>query len=156
MKIDKSISVNIPKGVQESEKIVIMGEGHQNLEGKCGDLLVQLVYKKHHTFVKIENDLKLTIKIGLKESLLGIRYSLDHLDDSEIVIDIRGPIRHGSTRKLVGYGMPIKNREINGDLYLKISVEYPKILSEEQKKNYQRKFLNIIHFFVNDFWQRFS
>lgn len=90
--------------------------------------------KKHPIFTRDGNDLHMTMKISLKEALLGFTSTLTHLDDHEVEVTRTSITKPMSTKKIKGEGMPLHGTPSEfGDLVVKFEVVMPEKLTEEQK-----------------------
>lgn len=89
----------------------------------------------HPVFERSGNDLKTTVKITLKEALLGFTKQLKHLDGRKVNINRTGKITNpGQVDKLTGEGMPVYEMSSDhGDLIITYQVELPQKLTQEQK-----------------------
>ena len=90
--------------------------------------------KRHAVFTRDGNDLHLTMKISLKEALLGFTKTLTHLDEHEVEVTRSSPTAPMSTKRVKGEGMPLHGTPSEfGDLVVKFEVVMPAKLTEEQK-----------------------
>jgi curved DNA-binding protein len=81
-----------------------------------------------------EYDLQTTITIRLSDSLLGTQVGVPTIDGGELNLKIPPGTRHKTRMRLPGHGLPRMKGETKGDLYVIVSVNIPKQLTEEQKK----------------------
>jgi DnaJ family protein A protein 2 len=92
-------------------------------------VIIVLVEKQHDVFKRKGNDLIMEYKIPLVQALTGYSFSIKHLDGRTLVVQsTKGDvITPNEIRKIEGEGMPIyKNPMKKGDLYVVMSVEFPK------------------------------
>ena len=89
----------------------------------------------HPRFIRHDNDLILYKTISLYESISCHKISCKHLNNKTYTFSANNTIQNDNIYKLNGLGMPIKNSEKYGDLYIKFDILLPnKIdLSEQQK-----------------------
>jgi len=94
---------------------------------RAGEVIFQLETLPHAVFERAGNDLKTTVKISLKQALLGFRKTLTHLDNREIVLDRTGKItKPGEIEKVIREGMPVYEAASDkGDLIVTYQVELP-------------------------------
>ncbi|XP_077982570.1 dnaJ homolog subfamily A member 2-like [Glandiceps talaboti] len=128
VKESKILQVHVDKGMRDGQKITFRWEGDQVPGSEPGDVIIVLQQKEHDVFQRDGIDLYMSHNIGITEALCGFQFSLTHLDDRELCI--RQPagsiIEPGSTRAVVGEGMPIhKNPFEKGNLYVKFNIEFP-------------------------------
>jgi DnaJ family protein B protein 11 len=69
----------------------------------------------------------------LKEALLGFDKEIKHLDDHMVYIKKEGITQPGDVIKVTGEGMPIHQSSDKGDLFVRVDIIFPTILTEAQK-----------------------
>jgi DnaJ-class molecular chaperone len=81
----------------------------------------------HPTFERQGNDLKITIKISLRQALLGFKSEIKHLDGRRVTLNRTGKITNsGQIEKVTGEGMPVYEMSSDrGDLIITYQVELP-------------------------------
>ena len=136
------IELKIDAGAEDNHKIQYEKQGNQNKEGKQGDLIFIVKIKKHNTFERHGNNLKMSKKILLCEALTGVEMIVKRLCGKPMVIRSRSSdiIVPGTKRVIHGMGMPILNSRLFGDLIIDFEIEFPPELSA-QYKGYLRKLL---------------
>jgi DnaJ-class molecular chaperone len=104
---------------------------------RAGEVIFKLETLPHPVFERAGNDLKATVKITLKQALLGFERTLSHLDGREIIINREGKItKPGEIEKIMGEGMPVYEQSSEkGDLIVTYQVELPQKLSQEQRES---------------------
>lgn len=140
---DKTLEVNIDKGMRNGQKLMFHGEGSQLPDTEKGDVIVLVVQSQHEKFVRQEENLFMTAKISITEALCGFQLVVDHLDGRHLVIKSEpGKVyKTGDIRTVKNEGMPIyKNPFEHGHLYVKFEVEFPEnnFVSEEQLKELEK------------------
>jgi DnaJ-class molecular chaperone len=85
-KENKKLKVEIDKGAPHGEKYTMHGEGDEIPDAEPGDVIVQILEKKHKTLVIRGADLILEKEINLIEALTGVDFVLKHLDGRSIRI----------------------------------------------------------------------
>lgn len=76
-----------------------------------------------------------TFTISLKEALLGFEKRIKHLDDHEVPVS-RGTVSQpGDIIRIRGEGMPVHQTSERGDLYVKLEIKFPDILTETQRES---------------------
>ncbi|KKF97244.1 hypothetical protein CFO_g369 [Ceratocystis platani] len=124
----KMLELYIPRGSMEGEHIILEGEADQHPDQLPGNLVFTLEEESHEVFTRIGNDLAADLRITLAEALGGFsRVVLVHLDGRGIHITReRGQVLcPGEVIRVSGEGMPPKRGDTHGDLYLKVSIEFP-------------------------------
>lgn len=124
------ITVDIPSGVKDGQRLRLENQGSESPNGQAGDLYIYVSVKDHQAIERRENDLFTTVKIGVGDAALGCEVTVEH-PESDIQVDIPAGTQPGQVLRLKGKGMPSGFR--SGDFYIKVDVEIPEDLDEEQK-----------------------
>lgn len=139
-----STIVNISPGTEDKEKIVLSGCGHHYPDQHPGDVIIICNEKEHDFFERKNHDLIYHKTILLHESLLGCHFTIDYLNGKLLPISYDEIIKPDDTKMLKSYGMPIKNINDFGNLYIYFDVEFPDKLFPKQKK-YLAQILKVNH-----------
>ena len=133
----KNLLVTIPKGIQDGEKIRLIGQGKPGENGgKNGDLLIKINIEDSKQFKLKGSDLYTDLLLTPWEAALGTRASVASIDD-ETKIYIPQGIQSGERIKIPGKGY--KNGDgARGDLIAEIKVVVPKQLSEQEKAMFEK------------------
>jgi DnaJ-class molecular chaperone len=86
----------------------------------------------HPVFRRENNDLHTVLEITLKEALLGYEKEIVHLDDRKIPVKKNGVTQPGDVIKIEEEGMPKHQSSEKGDLYIRLDIKFPQILTEKQ------------------------
>ena len=131
---EKNIEVKVPQGIMEGQKIKLAGEGEAGLRGgSTGDLFIFVSVKKHQFFSRDENNLICEVSIPFVDAVLGDSIKIPVFGGKEAEIVIKAGTQSGDIAKVSGFGMPILNTSRFGDLKVKINIETPVSISQEQK-----------------------
>lgn len=125
---EKTVNVEIDKGMKHGQKIVIHGEGSQLPDTEKGDLVIVVQQLQHEKFTRQDDDLYLNIKISLTEALCGLQLVVKHLDGRDLAIShaVGQVFKPGDIKCVKNEGMPQhKNPFEHGNLYIKIDVTFP-------------------------------
>ena len=134
---DKTIQVNIPKGIQNGEKIRLIGQGKPGLNGgKNGDLLIKINLKNHPSFKLKGYDLYTDLPLSPWEACLGSSIPLITLDEETQVVVPQG-VQSGEKIKIPNKGY-ISTTGTRGDLYAEIRIMTPKSLTKEEKTIFEK------------------
>jgi len=114
--------------MRHQQKIVFSGEADQEPGYEPGDIILLLTQKEHSVFKRNGNDLIIEQSIPLIQALTGCSFCITHLDGRQLLVKTsRGDvIEPGETRVIEGEGMPIPKTSENGNLLVKINIEFPK------------------------------
>lgn len=125
---NKTITVNIPKGVDTGNRLRISGKGEAGINGgPNGDLYLEFVVDKHDYYNRDGDDIYLKVPITITEAILGTKKEIPTLFGN-----VKLTIPEGTN---TGDKQRIKGKGINkGDMYVIMDVRVPKKISKEQKK----------------------
>ena len=105
----KTFNVSIPAGINDGEKIRLIGQGKPGIDGgKNGDLLIKVKIINNDKFTLKGNDLYTTLYLTPWEAALGTRATIYSIDDGTSVYIPQG-IQTGEILKVAGKGY--KDRE---------------------------------------------
>jgi len=132
IEVDKSLTVEIPAGVDDGTRLRLSGRGGVGQRGAPpGDLYVQVRIEPHPSFTRVGNDLHHKVRIGVAEAVLGKQIDVPLVDGSSTDIDIPSGTQSGTVFRLNRQGMPRLQRRGRGDLLIEVEVEIPTDLSAE-------------------------
>ncbi|CAM5773570.1 molecular chaperone DnaJ [Bosea minatitlanensis] len=132
---ERTLSVNIPAGVEDGTRIRLAGEGEAGLRGgPAGDLYIFLSLKPHPIFQRDGADLFCRVPIGLVSAALGGEIEVPTLSGEQARVKIPEGTQTGKQFRLKGKGMSVlRSREV-GDLYIQVVVETPQKLTARQRE----------------------
>ncbi len=134
IKKQKTLSVKIPGGVDEGDRIRLTGEGEPGVNGgPPGDLYVQLHIKEHAVFQREGNDLHCEMPISFATAALGGEINIPTLDGSAS-IKVPTETQSGKVFRLRGKGIKSVRSHETGDLMCHVILETPEKLTERQKE----------------------
>jgi molecular chaperone DnaJ len=134
IKQHKTLSVKIPAGVDEGDRIRLSGEGEAGVNGgPPGDLYVQLHLKPHAVFQRDHDDLHCEMPISFTIAALGGEIEIPTLSGSA-GIRIPPETQSGKVFRLRGKGIKGVRSHAHGDLLCQMVVETPVHLTERQKE----------------------
>ena len=132
---NESVSVKIPKGVDDGTRIRLAGKGEAGSKGgSSGDLYLFVSVEPHSIFKRSEENLYYELPISIADAALGTTVEVPSIDGGKTKIKIPSGTQSGKQLRLKGKGMPILRRNINGDLYIRIITEVPTSLTKRQKE----------------------
>jgi molecular chaperone DnaJ len=134
VKRQKTLSVKIPGGVDEGDRIRLSGEGEAGVNGgPPGDLYVVCRVKPHPVFQREANDLHCEMPISITAAALGGEIEIPTLDGSA-KIRIPTETQSGKVFRLRGKGIKGVRSQVHGDLLCHVVVETPVNLTSRQKE----------------------
>ncbi len=130
----KTLSVKVPPGVDEGDRIRLSGEGEAGRNGgPPGDLYVEVRLKPHKLFDRRGSDLACEVPVSFATAALGGDVELPTLDGT-VSLKVPAGTQSGKVFRLRGKGVITVRDPRKGDLFATLSVETPVNLTDEQKK----------------------
>ena len=134
LKQHKTLSVKIPSGVDEGDRIRLSGEGEAGVNGgPPGDLYVVIHLKQHAVFQRDHNDLRCEMPISFTTAALGGEIEIPTLD-GYAKIKIPAETQSGKVFRLRGKGIKGVRASTHGDLLCHVVVETPVNLTARQRE----------------------
>jgi len=131
---EKSLSVNIPAGVEDGTRIRLAGEGEVGMRGAPpGDLYIFLSLAAHPIFKREGSDLYCRVPLPLTTAALGGTIEVPGIDGSRVRVTVPAGAQNGQPFRLRGKGMSVLRSTARGDMYVEIQVETPVNLSKRQQ-----------------------
>lgn len=124
----KVLHVHVDKGIRNGHKVEFRGEGDQIPGVMPGDVVFEIETKPHPRFQRKEDDLFYQVEIDLLTALGGGSFSVEHLDDRWLNVNIAPGevVTPGSIKVVQGQGMPSFRHHDHGNLYIQFDVKFPK------------------------------
>jgi molecular chaperone DnaJ len=133
----RRLSVKVPAGVDNDNRLRISGEGEGGLEGgRQGDLYVVLHVKDHPLFSRDGPNLLVELPITLPQAALGAEVQVPTLEGSS-GLTVPAGTQHGAVFCLRGRGLAIPSGGPRGDLYVTASLSVPTRLGRRQRELYE-------------------
>lgn len=127
------LKVTVPAGVDNGTRLRLKGRGEAGRHGGgAGDLYVVIEVAADPRFEREGADLHTTLKVGLKEALLGGRAEVP-LPDGSAVMTIPSGTQGGQIFRIRGRGMPRLSGGKPGDVLVTVQVRIPKDLSPDAR-----------------------
>ena len=133
-KVNKSIQLNIPAGIDHGQVMTMRGEGNAPVrQGVPGDLHIQVNVLAHKLFVRKEYDLYLELYLPFTTLLLGGDVEIPTLSEP-YTLSIKECTQSGTVFRIKNKGVKILRRDGYGDLIVTIKSEAPKNLDKKTKE----------------------
>jgi molecular chaperone DnaJ len=130
----KTLSVKIPSGVDQDDRIRLTGEGEAGVNGgPSGDLYVVVALKPHAVFQREGSDLHCEMPISFATAALGGEIEIPTLD-GHAAIKIPTETQTGQVFRLRGKGIKQVRGAQYGDLFCHVAIETPVKLTSRQKE----------------------
>jgi molecular chaperone DnaJ len=128
------IKLKIPPGVEDGNRLRSTGQGEAGVRGGApGDLYVIVSVKRHQVFERDGANLYCEVPISFTTATLGGEVLVPTLE-GKAQIKIPAGTQGATLFKLKGKGMPQLNRNLPGDLLVRVLVEVPTKLDGEQRR----------------------
>ncbi len=129
----KIINIQIPPGIEHGQQIRYEGMGDQSIPNlRPGDLLVNVVIRPHHTFVREGTSLIVEKNISAWDAIIGSSLNIETLDNKTLTITIPPGTQPDTILSCRGEGLPHMRTRQRGNLLIKIKVSIPKNLSQKE------------------------
>ena len=131
---ERTLSVNIPAGVEDGTRIRLGNEGEAGLRGgPAGDLYIFLSVRAHEFFQRDGADLFCKVPVSMTIATLGGEIEVPTVDGKKARVTIPEGAQAGKQFRLKSKGMPVLRSAQAGDMYIQIAVETPVNLSRRQR-----------------------
>ncbi|HEX2552482.1 MAG TPA: molecular chaperone DnaJ [Microvirga sp.] len=132
---ERTLSVNVPAGVEDGTRIRLAGEGEAGLRGgPAGDLYIFLSLQPHAFFQRDGADLFCRVPISMVTAAIGGEVTVPTIDGSDAKVKVPEGTQSGKQFRLKGKGMPVLRSRDVGDLYIQVVVETPQKLTKRQRE----------------------
>jgi DnaJ-class molecular chaperone len=118
----KTISIKLPKGVEEGARIRLAGQGQPGPGGN-GDAIVTISIQPHRFFLREGDNIRLDLPVSLDEALLGAKVKVPTVDGA-VMLSVPKGSTSGKTLRLKGKGFTGKDGQ-RGDQLVTLLVDVP-------------------------------
>ena len=133
----KRLEVKIPPNVRENSKIRMAGEGLPGRNGGSAGDLYMVVKLRLHPFFKIDgDDINSEIQITPAEAVVGSEIEIPTID-TPVKMVVPPGTQNDKILRLRGKGLPRQKKEGRGDHFVKVKINIPTAVTDEEKKLYQ-------------------
>jgi molecular chaperone DnaJ len=132
---ERSLSVNIPAGVETGTRIRLAGEGEAGLRGgPSGDLYIFIEVREHPIFQRDGVNLFCRVPISITTAALGGEVEVPTIDGGRSRVKVPVGAQTGKQMRLRSKGMPALRGAGIGDMVLELAVETPVNLTSRQRE----------------------
>jgi molecular chaperone DnaJ len=129
----RPVTVRIPAGVADGQKIKLRGRGEQSPDGgEAGDLVVTVSVRKHPVFERDGQNLRVDVPVTFVEAALGATIQVPTLGGEPVKLRVAPGTPSGRVLRVKGRGVPGKNG--TGDLLATVQVAVPSHLSDKARE----------------------
>ncbi len=126
----KPITVRIPAGVSDGQKIRLRGKGHPSPDGgEAGDLILTVNVRKHPVFERDGLNLRVTVPVTFAEAALGATIQVPTLGGDPVKLKVAPGTPSGRVLRVKGRG--VETKKGTGDLLAVVQVAVPSHLSKD-------------------------
>ena len=132
---ERTLSVNIPPGVEDGTRIRLASEGEAGIRGgPAGDLYIFLAIAGHPFFQREGADLHCRVPISMVSAALGGEFEVPTIDGGNTRVKVPDGTQSGRRFRVHGKGMPVLRSRQTGDMYVQVVVETPQKLTKRQRE----------------------
>ena len=132
---NRSLSVNVPAGVETGTRIRLSGEGEAGMRGgPAGDLYIFIEVEDHKIFSRDGLDLFCRVPVSMSSAALGGDIEVPTIDGGRSRVKIPQGSQSGRQMRLRSKGMPAIKSSQSGDMFIELAVETPVNLTSRQKE----------------------
>ena len=128
----RRIELTIPKGVKNGQKLRLANQGEEGPAGR-GDLIITIRVRPHRVFERREDDLYVEVPVDYLLAALGGETYVP-TPSGRVTMKVPPNTSSGRTFRLPGQGMPKLKENKRGNLYAKVRVQIPEVLSDKEKE----------------------
>jgi curved DNA-binding protein len=131
----KELTVTIPAGVKEGDKVRLSGQGDSGKRGgDAGDRFIEIKFRPHAVFTVEDDHLQMELDVTPWEAVLGAELKIATLY-GDVILKIPSGSQNGQKFRLRGKGLPLHKGE-KQDLYVQIAVNLPSAITQEERQHY--------------------
>src|SRR6202161_2783048 len=131
---ERTLSVNIPAGVEDGTRIRLAGEGEAGAAGgPPGDLYIFLSIGSHPFFQREGADLHCRVPVSMVTAAMGGDCEVPTIDGGKTKVKVPEGTQSSRRFRLQSKGMPVLRQRQHGDMYVQVVVETPQKLSKKQR-----------------------
>ena len=135
MRREKTLSVNIPPGVEDGTRIRLAGEGEVGMRGAPpGDLYIFISIAPHAIFQRDGANIFCRVPIPFTTAALGGTIEVPTVEGSRTRVTVPAGTQSGHQFRLRGKGMTVLRSAVRGDMYIQAIIETPVNLNKRQQE----------------------
>ena len=133
----KTITINVPSGVDTGTRLVIPEKGEAGINGgPNGDLYIEFAVEPHKLYSRDGDDIYLKVPITITEAILGTKKEIPTIYGN-VKLTIPAGTNTGDKQRIKGKGIENSKRRTKGDMYIIMDVRIPEKISKEQKRLFE-------------------
>ena len=137
VKKNKTITINIPAGIDTDNRLRVAGKGEAGSNGgNPGDLYVEFTVREHEFYERRDDDIYIELPLTITEAVLGCKKEVPTLYGN-VNLSIPAGTGSGDKLRLKGKGIENVSSKRKGDMYVIAKVVIPEKLTRDQKKLFE-------------------
>jgi molecular chaperone DnaJ len=133
----KKLTVRIPAGVKDSQKVRLRGKGHPSPDGgKPGDVIITVGVPKHPIFGRDGDNLRIEVPLTFAEAVLGATIEVPTIEGEIVKVKVPAGTPSGKVLRVKGHG--VRGGAALGDLLVELRVAVPAHLSGAAKGHLEK------------------
>ncbi len=132
---ERTLSVQIPAGVEDGTRIRLSGEGEAGPRGAApGDLYVHVSIRPHQIFQRDGANIFCRVPLRMGQAALGGEVEVPTIDGTAAKVKIPAGTQSGDQFRLRSKGFSVLRSTQRGDMYIQVAVETPQSLTKRQRE----------------------
>ena len=132
---ERTISVDIPAGIEDGTRLRVQGEGEAGPQGAPnGDLYVHVGVKPHDIFQRDGSTVVIRVPLSMTTAALGGHVEVPVVDGTRAKLAIPAGSQTNDQHRLRGKGFSVLRSAARGDMYVVLAVETPRHLTRRQRE----------------------
>lgn len=133
VKVSKTLTIDIPAGIDNGEQLRVAGKGEAGINGgPNGDLYIEVRVEEHELYKREGNDIYIDLPVTITDLCLGCKKTIKTMD-GEVDIKIKDGSQPGDILRIKGKGINNPDSWKKGDFYCVLKLIIPTSLSRKQK-----------------------
>lgn len=135
VRVEKSLKIKVPAGVEDNTRMRISGAGQAGKNGGAkGDLYIFINIKNHKLYERNGKDLYTSVPVSMVCAALGGKVEIPGIDGQKVEVSISNGAQTGDKLRIKNEGMSIMSSDKRGDLFVILKVVTPTNLTTRQKE----------------------
>lgn len=133
VKVNKTITIDIPAGIDTGEQLRLSGKGEAGINGgPNGDLYIEIKVMPHELYRREGNDVYIDLPVSITDLCLGTKKSIKTMDGT-VELKIKDGSQPGDILRIKGKGINNPDSWKKGDFYCVLKLIIPRNLTRKQK-----------------------
>ena len=123
----KVLNVNLPRGITDGSRIKLPGKAPNG-----GDLHITILIQPNQKYEVNGNDLTEKVSVAPWEAVIGSNITVE-TPTGDVKMKLPEGTQNGQKLRLKGKGLPKRDENEAGDLYVRIEISIPQRISDKEK-----------------------